>query len=80
MGEGTEGAQADPGPCGTAGGSLDGRHQQPFPSLGPSPLHAVLSTGPGVSNHLSWAQEEMKPFLGDRCLPSPKSQALLGIP
>ena len=47
---------------------------------GPQPLHAVLSIGPGISNHPSWAQEEMKPFLGDRCLPSPESQTLLGIP
>lgn len=78
-GEGTEGTQADPGPCGAAGGSLNGRHQQHFLPWA-QPLHVVLSIGPGISNHPSWAQEGMKPFLGDRCLPSPESQTLLGIP
>ena len=47
MGEGTERAQADPGPCGTAGGSLDGRHQQHFPPWAPAPsmLYSVLGLG-----------------------------------
>lgn len=36
-GEGTEGTQADPGCCGVAGSSLDGRHQQHFLPWAPAP-------------------------------------------